>query len=71
MAQYTAHDSVHRLRPSRVLRTIAEGGVAKVLKLNTRDAKVAEIFAAAGPDAIWVCQEHCSGSIAQIGRAHV
>ena len=35
-----------RLRPSRVLRTIREGGVARVLKLNTADAKVAEIFAA-------------------------
>ena len=36
--------------------------MARVLKLNTNDAKVAEIFAASQPDAIWVCQEHVSGS---------
>ena len=47
-----------RMRPSRVLRTIAAGGVAKVLKLNTADVKVAEIFAQAQPDAIWRCMEH-------------
>src|SRR6218665_2678721 len=52
----------HRMRPSRVLRTIAAGGVAKVLKLNTFDAKVAEIFAQAQPDALWLCQEHTSAS---------
>ncbi len=55
-----------RLRPSRVLRTIREGGVARVLKLNTADAKVAEIFAAAQPDAIWVCMEHTSATWEQI-----
>ncbi len=55
-----------RMRPSRVLRTIREGGVARVLKLNTADAKVAEIFAAAQPDAIWVCMEHTSATWEQI-----
>lgn len=46
------------LRPSRVLRRIREGKVARVLKLNTTDPKVAEIFASAQPDAIWLCMEH-------------
>lgn len=55
-----------RMRSSRVLRTIAAGGVAKVLKLNTSDVKVAEIFAQAQPDAIWLCMEHTSASYEQI-----
>jgi 4-hydroxy-2-oxoheptanedioate aldolase len=54
--------TVHQMRPSRVLRTIRDGKVARILKLNTNDAKVAEIFAMAQPDAIWLCTEHCSGS---------
>jgi len=49
-----------RMRPSRVLRTIREGKVARVLKLNISDPKIAEIFAAAQPDALWLCQEHTS-----------
>ena len=55
-----------RMRPSRVLRTIAEGKVARVLKLNTSDAKVAEVFALAQPDAVWLCTEHTSASFEQI-----
>ena len=51
-----------KMRESRVMRSIREGKVARVLKLNTNDAKVAEIFAMAQPDAIWLCNEHCSGS---------
>lgn len=54
------------MRPSRILRTIRDGKVAKVLKLNTSDAKVAEIFAMAQPDAIWLCMEHTSSSFTQI-----
>jgi 4-hydroxy-2-oxoheptanedioate aldolase len=54
------------MRPSRVLRTIREGKVARVLKLNTGDAKVAEIFAASQPDALWACQEHVSATTEQI-----
>jgi len=52
----------YHMRESRVMRTIRAGGVARVLKLNTNDAKIAEIFAMAQPDAIWLCSEHCSGS---------
>lgn len=61
--QYSASKaSTYKMRESRVLRTIREGKVARVLKLNTNDTKVAEIFAMAQPDAIWLCNEHCSGS---------
>lgn len=54
------------LRPSRVLRRIREGKVARVLKLNTTDPKVAEIFASAQPDAIWLCMEHVGASWSDI-----
>lgn len=54
------------LRPSRVLRRIRDGKVARVLKLNTTDAKVAEIFASAQPDAIWLCMEHVGAAWSDI-----
>lgn len=63
---YTAGPSTaFQMRPSRVLRTIRDGGVARVLKLNTSDAKVAEIFAIAQPDAIWLCMEHTPASFGE------
>lgn len=59
--QYAAGPSTgFQMRKSRVLRRIEEGKVARVLKLNTADAKVAEIFAQSQPDAIWMCMEHVS-----------
>ena len=62
--QYSAGNKTkYTMRESRVLRTIRAGNVARVLKLNTNDPKVAEIFAMAQPDAIWLCNEHCSGSL--------
>jgi len=63
---YAASLSGFKMRSSRVLRRIREGKVARVLKLNTNDAKAAEIFAASQLDAIWVCQEHVSGSFETI-----
>jgi len=63
---YAATTSGFTMRSSRVLRKVRDGKVARVLKLNTNDAKVAEIFAASQPDAIWVCQEHVSGSFESI-----
>ena len=47
-------------RKSRIKRTIDAGKVATILKCNTVDIKVAEIFALAQPDAIWLCMEHGS-----------
>ena len=59
--QYQAGEkSKYSMRPSKVLRTIREGKVAKILKCNTSDSKVAEIFAMAKPDALWLCMEHTS-----------
>ncbi|WP_306118962.1 MULTISPECIES: aldolase/citrate lyase family protein [unclassified Roseitalea] len=46
------------MRPSRVLRRIRDGRVARCLKLNTTDPRVTEIFAQAGADALWLCMEH-------------
>ena len=50
----------HTFRKSRVKRTVEQGKVATILKCNTSDTKVAEIFAMAQPDAIWLCMEHGS-----------
>ena len=47
-------------RKSKVKRTTSAGKVATILKCNTVDIKVAEIFALAQPDAIWLCMEHGS-----------
>ncbi len=63
---YASAPSRFQMRPSRILRRIREGKVARVLKLNTNDAKVAEIFAASQPDALWACQEHVSGTMESI-----
>lgn len=64
---YSAHTpGTFALRQSRVLRTIRAGKVARVLKLNTTDPKVAEIFASAQPDAIWLCMEHVGASWSDI-----
>ncbi|MBD3624948.1 MAG: aldolase [Rhodobacteraceae bacterium] len=54
------------MRRSRVLRAVREGRVARCLKLNTADPRVAEIFASAQPDAIWVCMEHCGAGWTEI-----
>jgi 4-hydroxy-2-oxoheptanedioate aldolase len=55
------------MRLSCVLRTIREGKVARVLKLNTADAKVAEIFAAAQPDRAIGCA--WSNTPRRVGRS--
>ena len=47
-------------RASRIKRTVESGKVATILKCNTSDNKVAEIFALAQPDALWLCMEHSS-----------
>jgi 4-hydroxy-2-oxoheptanedioate aldolase len=54
------------MRSSRVLQTIRDGKVARVLKLNTPDPIVAEVFAQSQPDAIWLCMEHIGCTYAQI-----
>lgn len=61
--------AAHHIRPSRVLRRIRDGKVARVLKLNTTDAIVAEIFAQSGVDAIWLCMEHVPMDFTQAAHA--
>ena len=57
------------MRTSRILRRIRAGKVARVLKLNTVDPIVAEIFAQSGIDAIWLCMEHVPLSFEAAGNA--
>ena len=52
-------------RKSKIKRTVEQGKIATILKCNTTDTKVAEIFAMAQPDAIWLCMEHGSLDYAQ------
>jgi len=51
------NDGIH-MRPSRVLRKLRAGEVALMAKLNTADARVAEIAAQAGFDCLWLDMEH-------------
>jgi 4-hydroxy-2-oxoheptanedioate aldolase len=46
------------MRPSRVLRKLRAGQIVTCAKVNTADARVVEIAAAAGFDCIWLCNEH-------------
>ena len=52
-------------RKSRIKRTIDQGKVATTLKCNTVDTKIAEIFALAQPDGIWLDMEHGSSDFNQ------
>jgi len=49
------------MRPSRVLREIAEGKLASCLKSNLADPRVTEMAGMAGFSAIWLCNEHVPG----------
>tara|TARA_A100001037_G_scaffold66885_1_gene59202 strand:- start:116 stop:937 length:822 start_codon:yes stop_codon:yes gene_type:complete len=53
-------------RKSRIKRTTNQGKVATILKLNTSDTKIAEIFALAQPDAIWLDMEHGHSNYSQV-----
>ena len=53
-------------RKSRIKRTTDAGKVATILKLNTSDTKIAEIFALAQPDSIWLDMEHGHSNYAQV-----
>lgn len=46
------------LRRSRVLREVRAGQLSTIFKLNLSDPRVAEIAAAAGVSALWLCNEH-------------
>ncbi|MEX0741535.1 MAG: aldolase/citrate lyase family protein, partial [Phycisphaeraceae bacterium] len=61
--------SSHLLRPSRVLRILRSGGVAKCVKINLADACVTEIAAQAGFDCVWHDLEHVPNSMRDIEHA--
>lgn len=54
------------LRPSRVLAKLRAGKVASCVKLNFGDARVAELAAGAGFDAVWIDMEHVPNGTATI-----
>lgn len=56
------------LRPSRVLSRLRAGEVARCIKLNLGDARVAEIAALAGFDCIWTDLEHVANDLSVIER---
>ena len=45
-------------RPSRLLKLLAEGQIAKTLKINLSDPRVIEIAGLSGLDGVWICNEH-------------
>ncbi len=46
------------MRPSRVLRILRSGGVAKITKINLSDVRAIEIAARYGFDCLWIGMEH-------------
>lgn len=46
------------LRPSRILRKIANNELATMAKINLADPRVVEIAGLAGVDSVWLCNEH-------------
>jgi 4-hydroxy-2-oxoheptanedioate aldolase len=61
-----SYTPVGSMRPSRLLRTMRAGKLAYSHKLNVASPMVAEVAASCGPDALWLCMEHCSFTIEQI-----
>lgn len=55
-----------QLRPSRVLEKMRKGGLASCVKLNLGDARVAELAARSGFDAVWTDLEHVPNTLADI-----
>ncbi|MCF3650472.1 HpcH/HpaI aldolase family protein [Synoicihabitans lomoniglobus] len=47
-----------KLRPSRVLKRLADGQLPTSLKINLADPRVIEIAGLCDVDAVWLCQEH-------------
>src|SRR5690606_29195249 len=47
-----------KLRSSRVLTRLRQGGLPLVLKVNLADPRIVEIAGLGGVDAVWLCNEH-------------
>jgi 4-hydroxy-2-oxoheptanedioate aldolase len=54
------------MRPSRVLKKMRAGEPAFMFKINTGDARVAEIAAMSGIDCVWLDREHCPNDLRAI-----
>jgi 4-hydroxy-2-oxoheptanedioate aldolase len=54
------------MRPSRVLKKLRAGQPAFCTKINTGDARVAEIAAICGFDCVWLDREHCPNDLRAI-----
>jgi len=54
------------MRPSRVLKKLRAGQPAFCTKINTGDARVAEIAAISGFDCVWLDREHCPNDLRAI-----
>src|SRR4051812_16462467 len=54
------------MKPSRVLGKMRGGEPAFCFKINTGDARVAEIAAMSGVDCIWLDREHCPNDLRAI-----
>lgn len=54
------------MRPSRVLRKLRAGEPCFGFKINTGDARVAEIAAMSGIDWVWLDREHCPNDLSAI-----
>jgi 4-hydroxy-2-oxoheptanedioate aldolase len=57
---------VHRMKPSRVLTKMRAGQPTFCTKINTPDARVAEIAAMSGIDCVWLDREHCPNDLKAI-----
>ena len=60
------NDNLSRMRPSRVLQKLRDGGVVFCAKLNLADSRVTEIAARSGFDCIWVDLEHVPNTLHDI-----
>ena len=57
---------IQQMRRSRVLEQLRAGGVASCTKINSCDARVAEIAAMSGLDCLFLCMEHVPSTLKDI-----
>jgi 4-hydroxy-2-oxoheptanedioate aldolase len=62
------HETMIRMRPSRVLHKLRAGEVVMSTKLNLADSRVVEIAAMSGFDCIWTDMEHVANDWSVIER---
>ncbi len=61
-------ENVYKMRQSRVLNKIRNGGVALCTKMNLADSRAFEIAAMSGFDCLWTCQEHIANDYRAINE---